>query len=181
MYLDIIKTGGPIFVVIFVIAAIGLFFFFERFLSLTVLKNSIRNDDESHPFLKRLSSRISGTRTVKIDEISEVIEIESVRLSKNFRIVSTAATVSPLLGLLGTTTGMIKIFNTIQKSENLKYVNELAAGIGEALYTTIAGLIVAIVLTILLSFLKEMLGTIKYELADKALKPVSETKKTRLI
>jgi len=89
------------------------------------------------------------------------------RLFKNIRIISTVATVSPLLGLLGTTTGMIRIFNTIEQARELRYVSELAVGIGEALYTTIGGLIVAIVLTILVSVLREMISSIRHEVIDQ--------------
>ncbi|MBP6983082.1 MAG: MotA/TolQ/ExbB proton channel family protein [Thermotogaceae bacterium] len=97
------------------------------------------------------------------------------RLTRNFRFISTAATVAPLLGLLGTVTGMVKIFNSLDKTENLKYAGQLAMGIGEALYTTIAGLIVAITLTVLLNIIKEMITSIENELTDIYLKaPVTK-------
>jgi biopolymer transport protein ExbB len=57
--------------------------------------------------------------------------------------LGTIASISPLLGLLGTVTGMIKIFSTIT-THGVGDPMQLAAGIAEALITTVAGLIVAI-------------------------------------
>ncbi len=164
-YLDIIKTGGPIIIVILVTAAMGLFFFFERLIVLSSIKSSIKTGSEN-PFLETLNTRINKTRTKNADEVQEIVGLHCEKLYKRFRIITTATTISPLLGLLGTTTGMIKIFNTIEKSEGLKYADELARGIGEALYTTIAGLIVAIALSILIGFIKEMATGIRHDLTD---------------
>ncbi len=164
-YMDIIKTGGPIIIVIFITAALGLFFFFERLIMLSSIKAGMRTGNEN-AFLSSLNSKINKTRSRNADEVQEIVGLHCEKLYKNFRIITTAATISPLLGLLGTTTGMIKIFNTIEQTEALKYADELATGIGEALYTTIAGLIVAITLTILLGFIKEMATGIRHDLTD---------------
>ncbi len=166
MYLDIIQTGGPIIIVILVVAAIGLFFFFERLITLTIIRSSLRKGTDNS-FLDSLDSKIGRLRSGKIDEVAEFIGHETEKLHRNFRIISTCAAISPLLGLLGTTTGMIKIFNSIEKAENLKYVQDLSNGIGEALYTTIAGLIVAITLTVFLNILKEMITNIRHEITDE--------------
>src|SRR3989338_845713 len=84
-------------------------------------------------------------------EIREAIEDAGVhevpRLEKNLSALATIAHISPLLGLLGTVTGMVRCFQVIQeKSTSLSPVNpgDLAGGIWEALITTVAGLIVAI-------------------------------------
>lgn len=84
-------------------------------------------------------------------EIKEAIEDASLheipRLEKRLSLLSTIAHIAPLLGLLGTVTGMVNCFQTIQKkSQALAPVNpgDLAGGIWEALITTVAGLVVAI-------------------------------------
>jgi biopolymer transport protein ExbB len=72
---------------------------------------------------------------------------EVPRLEKNLNALATIAHISPLLGLLGTVTGMLRCFQIIQqKATTLNPVNpgDLAGGIWEALITTVAGLIVAI-------------------------------------
>ena len=84
-------------------------------------------------------------------EIREAIEDaghqESPRLEKHLNLLATIAHISPLLGLLGTVTGMVRAFQIIQeKSASFNPVSpgDLAGGIWEALLTTVAGLIVAI-------------------------------------
>lgn len=166
VYVHLLATGGPVLVVILIVAAVGLFFFFERFITFSGIKGALRSKSTQNPFLERVSRKMTALRGLKSEDQVETLELEVDRLFKNIRIISTAATISPLLGLLGTTTGMIRIFNTIEQARELRYASELAVGIGEALYTTIGGLIVAIVLTILISLLKEMISSIRYELLD---------------
>lgn len=68
----------------------------------------------------------------------------AARLRKHLAVINGVATVSPLLGLLGTVCGMITAFNTIAVSDAMGRPELLAKGIGEALITTAAGLTVAI-------------------------------------
>jgi len=84
-------------------------------------------------------------------EIKEAIEdaglYEVPRLEKNVPVLATVAHIAPLLGLLGTVTGMVRCFQTIQeKSTSFHPVSpgDLAGGIWEALITTVAGLTVGI-------------------------------------
>ena len=81
------------------------------------------------------------------DEIKEAIEDagrhEIAYLEKYLNILNTIAGVTPLLGLLGTVWGMIKVFNVISTG-GMGQADKLAGGIAEALITTAAGLAVAI-------------------------------------
>jgi len=81
------------------------------------------------------------------DEIKEAIEDagrhEIAYLEKYLNILNTVAGVTPLLGLLGTVWGMIKVFNVISTG-GMGQADKLAGGIAEALITTAAGLAVAI-------------------------------------
>jgi len=96
-------------------------------------------------------SRIMETGILKIgscrDEIREAIEHAGKRESSNLRkylaVLATIAGISPLLGLLGTVTGMIKAFQVIAL-KGVGHPTALAGGISEALITTAAGLVVAI-------------------------------------
>jgi biopolymer transport protein ExbB len=65
-------------------------------------------------------------------------------LRRYLRVINGVATVSPLLGLLGTVVGMIRAFNNIARADALGRPELLAGGISEALLTTAAGLSVAI-------------------------------------
>lgn len=93
-------------------------------------------------------------------EIRESIEDaghqEVPRLERHLSLLATIAHVSPLLGLLGTVTGMVRAFQIIQeKSASFNPVSpgDLAGGIWEALLTTVAGLIVAIPTVVLYNYL----------------------------
>ena len=84
-------------------------------------------------------------------EIREAVEDASIhevpRLERNLPVLATVAHISPLLGLLGTVTGMVAAFQVIEnKATSLNPVNpgDLAGGIWEALLTTVFGLCVAI-------------------------------------
>lgn len=65
------------------------------------------------------------------------------RLGKYLNTLGTIATISPLLGLLGTVSGLIRMFLVITKA-GIGDANALAGGIGEALVATAAGLVVAV-------------------------------------
>lgn len=99
-----------------------------------------------NPFLNIIHSMLTVHRTHSDDLRAEVIYL----FNKNFRCVTTALTIlkmitviSPLLGLLGTVSGMLIVFDEISNlaSQDPK---ELAKGIYHALFTTVFGLSVAI-------------------------------------
>jgi biopolymer transport protein ExbB len=71
---------------------------------------------------------------------------EFVRMRKGDKLLETVIAVAPLLGLLGTVTGLIGTFNNLNigSGGTAKEASQAAAGIGEALITTAAGMIVAI-------------------------------------
>lgn len=81
------------------------------------------------------------------EEIEKNIEsaavFESARLERGLMVLSTSANLSPMLGFLGTVTGMIKSFATLAQA-GLSNPGAVAAGISEALITTAAGLFIAI-------------------------------------
>ena len=76
--------------------------------------------------------------------MQEVSEREISKLYRKLEYLSFIATTSPMLGLLGTVTGMISSFNEIARTEGAARPSQLAGGISEALVTTCLGLVVAI-------------------------------------
>ena len=76
--------------------------------------------------------------------MQEVSEREVSRLYRKLEYLSFIAATAPMLGLLGTVTGMIRSFNKIAATEGAAQPSDLAGGISEALVTTCMGLIVAI-------------------------------------
>lgn len=65
-------------------------------------------------------------------------------LRKHLRVINGVATVTPLIGLLGTVWGMLEAFNQIAEAGAMGKTEQLASGIALALVTTAAGLIIAI-------------------------------------
>ncbi len=64
-------------------------------------------------------------------------------LERGLVVLETGAGIAPLMGLLGTVLGMIKVFDVIQQ-QGLGQTQSLSGGISEALITTVAGLVIAI-------------------------------------
>jgi len=81
--------------------------------------------------------------TVIRDVLEETGRQESTRLTRRLGVLETVAAVSPLLGLLGTVLGMIRVFGTISAA-GLGNPETLSSGISEAMVTTAAGLIIGI-------------------------------------
>ncbi|MDA3899436.1 MAG: MotA/TolQ/ExbB proton channel family protein [Spirochaetes bacterium] len=94
----------------------------------------------SRVILSIIEARNSRDREKVINEGVHVITNKIERFSG---LVSTISTISPMFGLLGTVTGMMKSFNALAKSSQ-EAQNLLANGIAEALVTTATGLLVAI-------------------------------------
>jgi len=80
--------------------------------------------------------------------VKEVMESEGARQASKMReavhYLSDVAAVAPMVGLLGTVMGMLKAFNSVAFDVVKARPMELAGGVGQALITTIAGLLVAI-------------------------------------
>ena len=91
------------------------------------------------------------------EEIKEAIDDagrhEVPRLEKYFSVLSTIIAVAPLLGFLGTVSGMIRAFMSIQEKGGVVNPGDLASGIWAALLTTAAGLSVAIPVLVVYNYL----------------------------
>lgn len=129
--------------------------------------------------LKNPISNILKAGILKYDrprpQIKEAIEDASLHeipfLEKNLSALATIAHISPLLGLLGTVTGMVRCFQTIQaKAGSFHSVSpgDLAGGIWEALLTTVAGLIVAIPAFVVYNYLVSRVNNFILEMEKAA-------------
>ncbi|MGK0290154.1 MAG: biopolymer transport protein ExbB [bacterium] len=109
---------------------------------------------ESSPMLRIVKVAIMNFDKSK-DEMKVAIEeagrLEVPVLERFLTTLNTIAVISPLLGLLGTVTGMIHVFASIQ-AHGVENLNNLAGGISEALVTTATGLTVAIPTIVMYNF-----------------------------
>lgn len=167
MLLDLLKAGGWTMVPIIACSLIALGIIIERFWSLrkdsilpkhlvaqvwTWIKNGqfdkskmrdLKNSSALGEVLTAgLLNHQFGRESMKasIDEAGRGIVI---RLERFLNTLGSIALVAPLLGLLGTVIGMIKVF-TVIRIEGVGNADALAGGISEALITTAAGMAIAI-------------------------------------
>ncbi|WP_448583861.1 MotA/TolQ/ExbB proton channel family protein [Thermocrinis sp.] len=79
-----------------------------------------------------------------VDFVRSEIDLLVPKVEKNLAILSTIASLSPLIGLFGTITGLIKVFKSFSLNQSETALNLLSSGIGEALVAAATGLAVAI-------------------------------------
>jgi len=123
-----------------------------------IIKAGILKHDRSRPEIK--------------EAVEEAAELEIPRLEKHLPILATIAHITPLLGLLGTVTGMIRSFQIIQsKAASMVPVNpgDLAGGIWEALLATVAGLSVAIPAYVAYNYLTSQVDGFVYDMEKSAM------------
>lgn len=177
---ELIQKGGPVMYPIIFCSMLALAIVIERFyhlykaridtkefmnnIEITVRHNKIADAIKICEKTPGPIAHIIRAGILKHDrsrqEIRESIEDaghqEVPRLEKHLSLLATIAHVSPLLGLLGTVTGMVRAFQIIQeKTASFSPVSpgDLAGGIWEALLTTVAGLIVAIPTVVIYNYL----------------------------
>ncbi len=97
------------------------------------------------------------------EHMNTVGQAEIYKMERRMNVLDTVAMISPLLGILGTVTGIIKSFNIMAALEGVAQASALSAGIAEALITTAAGLIIAIPTMALHAYLS---GIIDRQIAD---------------
>jgi len=82
------------------------------------------------------------------NELKEIVQeagqLEMTNLERNLGLLATIALIAPLVGLLGTVTGLIETFVTISSHGGVASTTDLSGGIYQSLLTTAAGLVVAI-------------------------------------
>ena len=165
---SIFLKGGFIMWLILACSIIGLMVIIDRFIVLRKAKINIpafmvrirgfikkrdisgaishcmqENSPESNIIRKGLKKYKLGHERVE-EAIENAGRQEVSKLEKGLSILATVAGIAPLLGFLGTVTGMITAFMTIQDLQGSANPSDLAGGIWEALITTAFGLIVGI-------------------------------------
>jgi len=117
-----------------------------------------------------LANRRQGREVMK-ESIQEAASHVVHDLEKYLNTLGTVAAVAPLLGLLGTVVGMIRVFTeiTVQGTGN---ANALAGGISEALITTATGLAVAIPALVMHRYFTGKIDTIVVGLEQETIKLV---------
>jgi biopolymer transport protein ExbB len=190
--LELIKAGGWVMVPIIFLGVVALGIIAERFWSLRgkeVIPPGLGKEvrewakgrviETKHVDVLRKNSPLGEILAAGLDvrhRSREVIKerIEDVgrhvihKLERFLPTLGTIASVSPLLGLLGTVFGMIQMFLEILTT-GVGDANQLAGGIGKALVTTAAGLCVAIPALIAHRYLRGKVGDLVIEMEQQAM------------
>lgn len=96
--------------------------------------------------------------------VQEAGQLEVPGLEANLMLLSTIAFVAPLIGLLGTVTGMIEAFVSLSSHSGLATSAEISGGIYQSLLTTAAGLAVAIPAFVAYSYLSSRVNALIHDM-----------------
>lgn len=114
------------------------------------------------------------------NSMESTANMELHKLEKGMGWLSTFAAIAPLIGFLGTVTGMVRVFMNIQgQGQNSVDINILAGGIWEALLTTIGGLIVGIVAIVFYNDIVQNMENVAKEMQSSAIENVIMFRKTQ--
>jgi biopolymer transport protein ExbB len=96
--------------------------------------------------------------------VENVGKLEVYKLEKGMALLATISGAAPMLGFLGTVTGMIRTFNQMQDAGQQITADLLSGGIGEAMMTTVAGLVVGIYAYIAYNLLSSFINKVVYKM-----------------
>ena len=128
--------------------------------------------EQSSPLGRVLAAGLANrhrSREIMMERLEDTGRHVVHELERFLNTLGTIAGISPLLGLLGTVTGIIKAFNAIQAGA-MGDPKMLSGGIAQALVTTAAGLIVAIPSLIAYRFLRGKVERIVVEMEKDAIR-----------
>ena len=179
--------GGPVMIPIAGLSIVAITFVIERYIYFKRIthdeehftgefvklwnKNNIKKiyelcDRTPGPLAKVMKAGVTAykknPKAIKA-RMHEVVVSEMPKLERYMSLISVIATLEPMLGLLGTVTGMIRCF-TVISLKGTGNPQELAGGISEALITTEAGLIIAIPLIYLHNMLSNKVDSISSDI-----------------
>lgn len=181
------KKGGIVMYPLMFVAIIALLLFLERFVMLSyrghlgrrftknmdALVAEKKYDEAANLCLKKETSlamvlfavlnKVNDTRENAERSLQEALLREQPKLERRMGLLAAMGTIAPLLGLLGTVTGIITLFTVITEV-GTNDARVLAGGISEALITTEMGLVIAIPVMILHGLLSEKIEKITSEL-----------------
>ena len=193
---DLVEAGGAVIVILAGLSVIGLTLIVVKLVQFTVLRVGDHRFVEAiwaelregHPdeALETVSRRkgivarimetalhakaIDGDSEAARQEVERVAKAKLDGLERGLPLLSLIATVSPLLGLLGTVLGMIEAFQQMETAGDSVDPAILSGGIWEALLTTAAGLTVAIPAAAFYSWLQRAVDVAGQHMEDAAVR-----------
>ena len=187
-------NGGWIMLVLAILLALAIYISIERYLALRqavkthnddLFMNSIReyihkgdvdgarslSKSTNSPLARMVDKGLSRLGR-PLSDIQAAIEnegkLEVARLEKRVSLVATVASLGPMIGFLGTVTGMVTCFQDMAHAGNNIEINTLATGMYEAMVTTIGGLIVGIICYFLYNILVTRINKVVLDIEVRA-------------
>jgi len=166
---ELTLKGGWIMIPIGILSVLAIYIFIERFIATQKAAKedpSFMNNIRDFIHQGKVDSALSLSKNTDtpiarmihkgllrlgrpLNDINSTIEnvgkLEVANLEKKVAILAMAAGGAPMLGFLGTVTGMVRAFYNMSKAGNNIEIATLSGGIYEAMVTTVAGLIVGII------------------------------------
>ena len=184
--------GGWIMIPLLIMSIITIYLFVERFMTIneaTKEENNFMNNIRDFVHEGRLDSALALCKNNStplarmiekgllrigkpLSDINTAIEnvgsLEVSRLEKGIAAIATIAGSAPMLGFLGTVTGMVRAFYNMSKAGNNIDIQLLSSGIYEAMVTTIGGLVVGILAYICYNILVARIENVVFQLEARA-------------
>lgn len=167
--LDLMIKGGYMMIPLYILFVVAIFIFIEKLITLRKAQKSPKHlmdqikvlvqggkidqakmmcQGDNTPMATMISKGLerigSPLKNIEVS-IENVGKIEIYKLEKNLGILATVAGAAPMIGFLGTVTGMIKAFIGVAQEEGMVSPKLLSTGIYEAMITTATGLVVGII------------------------------------
>ena len=191
---DLTLKGGWIMLVLVILLALAIYISIERYLA---LRQAVKAEEDDN-FMNNIREYIhkgdvEGARALSkqtnsplarmvdkglsrlgrpLSDIQAAIEnegkLEVARLEKRVSLVASVASLGPMVGFLGTVTGMVKAFQDMAHAGNNIDISVLATGIYEAMVTTIGGLIVGIICYFLYNVLVTRINKVVLDIEVRA-------------
>ena len=191
--IDLTLAGGPVMIPIGILFILVIFLYFERYLTirkaakgdpkfmlnirdyisggnLDAAKMLCKNTDT--PIARMIEKGImrlgSPLKNIEV-AVENVGKLELYKMEKNLAAIAMISGVGPMLGFLGTVTGMIQAFYIMSQSDQIS-PKVLSGGIYEAMVTTVAGLIVGIIANVAYNSLIALVEKMIYKMEATTVK-----------
>jgi biopolymer transport protein ExbB len=190
--IELVFKGGFFMIPLVVLSVMAVYIFVERYLTIkkarkedsqfmNLIKDFVASGNihsaqdlcnkTDHPLARMMAKGVMRIgRPLKDIEtaVENVGKIEVGKLEKNLGTLATIAGAAPMIGFLGTVTGMIRAFYNMSKAGNNIDPGLLSGGIYEAMVTTAAGLVVGIIAYIGYNLLVSMIDKVVHNLEARS-------------
>ena len=173
--------GGIIMIPLLLLSILAIYVFFERWSAIRI-KDYIHEGDitsaknlckkTNTPYARLIEkgiSRLGRPMNDVLVAIENTGNIEIAKLEKNFPWLATTAAGAPMIGFLGTVSGMVRAFFNMAEAGGSADITTLSAGIYEALVTTVAGLVVGIIALFAYNYLVARVDGVVRDLESKTM------------